>query len=131
MFYISAYFEANRDEYYERLTAASRDGDWTGWCLFFLKAIQNQAEENQRKASEILNLYAELKPKIAELTRSQYANHALDWMFAHPIFRSADFIKSAGIPKATANRILAILKNESVIGEMESGSGRRATVYAF
>jgi Fic family protein len=131
MFYISAYFEANRDEYYERLTAVSRDGDWTGWCLFFLKAVQHQAEENQRKASEILNLYAELKPKIAELTRSQYAIHALDWMFAHPIFRSTDFIKSAGIPKATANRILAILKNESVIGEMESGSGRRATVYAF
>lgn len=37
MFYISAYFEKNRDEYYEKLLAISRDSDWTGWCAFFLK----------------------------------------------------------------------------------------------
>ena len=43
MFYISAYLEANRDEYYDRLLAVSRDGDWTGWCAFFLGAIQQQA----------------------------------------------------------------------------------------
>jgi len=34
-FYISAYFEQHRDEYYERLRGVSRDGDWTGWCEFF------------------------------------------------------------------------------------------------
>ncbi|MCJ7594438.1 MAG: Fic family protein [Desulfobacterales bacterium] len=43
MFYISAYLEARRDEYYERLLAVSRDGDWTGWCVFFLKALTEQA----------------------------------------------------------------------------------------
>ena len=48
MFYISAFFEAHRDEYYERLRAVSRDGDWTGWSEFFLKAVQIQAEENLR-----------------------------------------------------------------------------------
>ena len=35
MFYISAYFERNRDEYYERLLAISRDGNWSDWCVFF------------------------------------------------------------------------------------------------
>lgn len=35
MFYISAYFEANRNEYYERLLAISREDDWSGWCGFF------------------------------------------------------------------------------------------------
>ena len=30
MFYISAYFEAHRDEYYDGLLAVSRDEDWTG-----------------------------------------------------------------------------------------------------
>ena len=39
-------FERNRNEYYERLLAISRDDDWTGWCVFFLKAIQIQALEN-------------------------------------------------------------------------------------
>ncbi len=35
MFYISAFFEAHRDEYYERLLSISRDNDWTNWCVFF------------------------------------------------------------------------------------------------
>jgi Fic family protein len=131
MFYVSAYMEANRDEYYERLTAVSRDGDWTGWCRFFLQAVQNQAEDNQTKACEILNLYAELKPRIAELTRSQYAIHALDWMFAHPIFRSTDFMASARIPEPTARRILSLLKKNNILREFGPGGGRRATVYSF
>jgi hypothetical protein len=30
MFYISAYFEAHRDVYYERLLAITRENDWNG-----------------------------------------------------------------------------------------------------
>lgn len=44
-FYISAYLEARREEYYERMLAVSRDGDWTGWCVFFLKALTEQADD--------------------------------------------------------------------------------------
>ena len=29
-----------------RLLAVSRDGDWTGWCGFFLRAIIEQAGTN-------------------------------------------------------------------------------------
>jgi len=57
IFYISAFLEANRDEYCQRLHAVSRDGDWTGWYLFFLRAIQIQAEENLRKTRAILAVY--------------------------------------------------------------------------
>lgn len=131
MFYASAYLEANRDAYYEHLLAVSRDGDWTGWCRFFLEAVRIQAEENQRKAADILSLYGELKPCIVELTRSQYAIHALDWMFERPIFSSTDFISSAQIPGPTARRILALLKKNDILLEVKQGLGRRAAVYAF
>ena len=36
MFYLSDYLETNRQEYCDRLLAVFRDGDWTGWCDFFL-----------------------------------------------------------------------------------------------
>src|SRR3546814_19100992 len=51
-FYLSEYLESHRDEYYDRLLAVSRDGDWTGWCEFFLRAIVAQAEANQLKAQD-------------------------------------------------------------------------------
>ena len=131
MFYISAFFETHRDEYYERLLAVSRDGDWTGWCRFFLTATTEQARENQQKASEILSLYEEMKQRIVAMTHSQYAILALDWLFARPIFRSADFVESGGIPRPTARRILTVLKDETVIIPMVQASGRRSAVFAF
>lgn len=131
MFYLSAYLEARRDEYYERLLAVSRDGDWTGWCRFFLEATQRQAEENHRKASEILALYESMKPRLRELTRSQYGVQALDWMFERPIFKSSDFVASAGIPAPTARRILRLLQEHAVLRAMTPARGRRPAILGF
>ncbi|MDB5864375.1 MAG: Fic family protein [Betaproteobacteria bacterium] len=69
MFYLNAYFEANRDEHYDRLLAVSRHDDWTGWCRFFLEGVRVQAEENQRKAKAILDLYESMKKQVTELVR--------------------------------------------------------------
>lgn len=132
MFYLSAYLEANRDAYYDQLLAVSRDGDWTKWCRFFLLGIREQAEQNLSKAKAILELYDRLKPAVVDLTRSQYAIHALDWIFSRPIFKSTDFIASAEIPAATARRLLAVLRTESlVLRELVPGRGRRAGSYVF
>lgn len=80
MFYISGWLEAHRDEYYDRLLAVSRDGDWTGWCAFFIEALRAQAELNLNRAQAIRTLYDELKLRLPELTRSQDAVRALEWI---------------------------------------------------
>lgn len=131
MFYISAYFEARRDAYYDALLAVSRDDDWTGWCTFFLGAVQSQAEDNLGKAQGILALYEEMKRRVPEMTRSQYAIRALDWIFERPIFRTTDFLTTAGLPEPTARRILGVLQNEEVLRVLLPASGRRAAVLAY
>ena len=130
-FYLSAYFEQNRDAYYERLLAVSRDGDWTGWVAFFLQALIVQAEANQQKAERILTLYNERKDWIAQVTRSQYAVRALDWMFARPIFKTSDFVETSDIPAPTAGRILRVLRDAGLLRELRPAAGRRAAVLAF
>lgn len=131
MFYVSGFLEAHRDEYYERLLAVSRDGDWTGWCRFFLRAIKSQAEENQQKAIKILALYERMKREVVDLTRSQYAIHALDWIFGRPIFKSSDFVGSAGIPEPTAKRIVPALREAGILRVLVEASGRRAATLCF
>jgi Fic family protein len=131
MFYISAYFEARRDEYYDGLLSVSRDGDWTGWCRFFLAAVRDQAERNHAKAVEILDLYKDLKPRVSALTRSAHAVRALDFIFERPIFRSSDFVREAGIPKPTAHRILSLLREARLLKVVSRGGGRRADTLAF
>jgi len=131
MFYISAYLEEKRDEYYDRLLSVSRDGDWTGWCAFFLEALRKQAEENLKKTKAILELYDRLKIQMVELTHSQYAIHALDWIFDKPIFRSSDFVESSEIPAPTARRIIGVLRDEDFLKTLLEASGRRSAIYAF
>ena len=131
VFYISAYFEARRDTYYDGLLGVSRDGDWTGWCRFFLDAVRVQAEENLTKAKGILSLYDAMKAGVPTMTRSQYAIAALDWIFGHPIFKSTFFVADAGIPKPTARRILNVLCREGILRVIVPGSGRRAGILVF
>lgn len=131
MFYISAWLEAHRDEYYDRLLAVSRDDDWTGWCGFFLEAVRTQAEENLRLTQAILHLYDELKLRLPAMTRSQYAIHALEWLFQRPVFKASDFVQGAGIPEPTARRFLGVLKENSIVKDLREASGRRAAVLAF
>jgi len=130
-FYLSEYLESHRDEYYDRLLAISRDGDWTGWCEFFLRGLITQAETNQTKATAILDLYRVRKDWIADVTHSQYAVRALDWMFSRPIFKSSDFVESADIPRPTATRILRIVRDNGLLREVRPAAGRRAAVFAF
>ena len=131
MFYISAFFEANRDEYYEKLLSISRDDDWTSWCSFFLRAVTEQAEENQKKARAILDLYEELKSKVIDLTRSPYAIHALDFIFARPIFKSSDFKNFQEVGTSTARRILLVLRDNDILVTLRESSGSNPAVYAF
>ena len=130
-FYISAWFEAHRDAYYEGLLSVSRDNDWTGWCRFFLQAVQAQAEDNLARAEGILDLYEDLKQRVAALTRSRYAIPALDWIFERPIFGSADFAAGTGAAPRTARRILDVLCENGILRVVLPGAGRRTAVLAF
>ncbi len=130
-FYLSEYLESHRDEYYDRLLAVSRNDDWTGWCVFFLNAIIEQAGINQGKAQDIHALYNRRKEWVVEETRSQYGGRALDWVFSRPIFRASDFVAHADIPEPTAKRILRLMRERGLLREMQPASGRRAAVLAF
>jgi len=130
-FYISAFLESHRDEYYDRLLAVSRDDDWTGWCAFFLTALIEQAESNQAKALAILELYRRKKDWFAEVTHSHHAVRALDWFFSRPIFKTSAFVSEAGIPKPTASRILRLARDHGLLRDLQVARGRRPAIVAF
>ena len=131
MFYISAYFEANRETYYERLLAVSRDNDWTGWCSFFLEAVKYQADDNLTKTQGILDLHDDLKRRIDDATRSRHAIRALDWIFQWPVFSSPKFVAGTHIPAPSAHRILADLQTHGILEKLSTASGRRPSFFAF
>lgn len=131
VFYLSGYFEERRSAYYEGLLAVSSDDDWTGWCLLFLEAVRSQAEINLTKAQGILDLYEETVPRLTAMTRSPNSIQALRWLFGRPVFRSADFAATAGLPPRTAHRLLRVLLEAGLLTTVTAGNGRRAAVLGF
>ena len=131
MFYISAFLEANRPEYYDKLKDISDNNSWEEWITFFLKAVINQANRNTDKAQQILELYNNMKQKIVDYTHSQYALQALDGLFTIPIFSSRDFQNHSDIPKASSARIINVLKDEGVITTIEEARGSKPALYQF
>ena len=131
MFYISSFLEQRREEYYDRLLAVSRDGNWTGWCMFFLEAVHSQAAMDEEKALAILQLYNEKKLELVALTHSQYSILALDWVFERPIFKSSDFVASSRIPAPTARRMLSLFRENGLLTTLVDAAGRKSAVYGF
>jgi len=131
MFYLSEYLESHRELYYARLRGISQEGDWTAWLEFFLDAIVQQARSNTERVRGILKLYDQMKQRVAELTRSQYALQVLDVLFDRPIFQSSDFVQRSGIPQQSASRFLRSLRNDNVLHTLREASGRQPAVLAF
>lgn len=130
-FYVSGYFEQNKDEYIERMRAVSADGDWTEWAVFFLKALNAQALENLETAEAIQALYERMREEFREVLKSQWSNHALDFAFANPYFRNNVFTSTSGIPAPTANRFTRSLVDRGLLRTIVPSAGRRPAMYAF
>jgi Fic family protein len=61
LLYLSAYFEGNREEYYNELHNVSMTGGWDSWLLFFLKGVTEQADDAIRRAHLVLDIYDRYK----------------------------------------------------------------------
>ncbi|WP_020146050.1 Fic family protein [Thioalkalivibrio sp. ALJ15] len=130
-FYVSRYFEEHKDEYVARLREISANGNWEGWCCFFLDAVRAQARSNTDVARSIRDHYEAMKVRFAEVLGSRYSVLALDYLFTWPVFRNSHFTRSAGIPRQTAARFTRVLLEEGLLQPVREAAGRRSAVYRF
>ena len=66
LLYLSYHFKLHRVEYYDRLTAVRRSGDWEGWVRFFLRGVATTAAEATDTAERIFMLREEHRAAVIE-----------------------------------------------------------------
>lgn len=130
-FYMSDYLEANRAEYYHRLQAISKNGDWNGWITFFLNGVVEQAQKTVGQAKSTLDLYEKMKPIIVKATNSVHAGTTQDFIFSNPIFSNTAFYQLSGIGKRTLIRLLKELEQQRIVEISKPGTTRIPTLYEF
>lgn len=131
VFYLSEYFESHREEYIDCLNALHQDPTaWESWLLFFLRAVDEQARENMRRAAAMQRLYKELQTEFPNVTNSASCGLLLDAIFESPIFSKP--IISARIHEvntATIHRMINSLLDAGILHMRTNGAGRRAATY--
>lgn len=130
-FYVSGYFEENKDEYIDTMRRVSETGNWDDWCSFFLRAIEQQAIRNLEIAENIRTLYEEMKQIFSDVLSSKWSVTALDFVFTNPVFRNNKFTSHSGMSAATAARFTRTLLDNDIIQTVEAASGRRPALYSF
>jgi Fic family protein len=132
MFYLSAYLEAYRAEYYARLRALNGIETWQAWIAFFLEAVTRQARLNSDKAHGILELYGRLKREALALTRSQYAVPFLDHLFHQPVFAPSDLLPFDDMPsKPVVMELTRKFRQAGILTVIREARGRRGQILAL
>jgi len=104
---------------------------WRGLKAQSLEAILSQANENLNKAQAIRQLYDETTRRIVEITHSQYAVYASEFLFRSPIFKTSDFYSQPSMTPASGRRMLNLLQEKGFFREIRPASGRRPAILAY
>lgn len=104
LLYLSAYFERNRTQYYEKLLGVSQRGDWPGWIKLFLKAIADESRDAIDNSKAVLSLLDDYRRRVEQKRPSLYVFKLLDLISRNPyisISRAAQSLKTS-FPTAKA-----------------------------
>ncbi len=127
LLYLSAWFESRRDEYYDRLLAVTRRGDWEGWLLYFLRGVDRQAKDVVARIRHIGTLVERWKGELAG-ARSVFVARALDLFSMRPFWSLPGLAAALDTTYTTAQRTLRRLEVAGIVEPV--GAGRRNRIYA-
>jgi Fic family protein len=128
LLYLSHYLKQNRAEYYDRLTAVRLQGDWEGWLRFFLRGVQEVADEATSTARSILSL-REANRELIQNRAGVNGLRLLDLLFERPLV-NVNLIKDhLGIAFATANNLVAQFEEAGLL--IEITGAKRSRVFSY
>ena len=85
LLYLSAYFERNRQDYYDLLLAISQKGNWQDWITFFLKGVEEQAQDTIWRIKKLQDLHAEWRSRLGVSRANANTVWLLEHLFENPV----------------------------------------------
>ncbi len=118
LLYLSAFFEAHRLEYYDRLLAVSQRGDWEGWLAFFLTAVSTEAADASARVERLQALRADYRSQLETERAAARLLQALDVLFERPVLNIRQMEAALGVRYRTAQRYIEKLEQLGMVREI-------------
>jgi Fic family protein len=130
MLYLSLYFKARRQQYYDLLQSVRDRGDWQNWIRFFLTGLLETADEAVGTAREILGLFEEDRTQIRSLGRTAGSMLRVhDLLQRRPIIGVAAASRELKLTHPTVMKALTNLQRHKIVREITGR--RRGRLFAY
>lgn len=122
LLYLSAFFERNRDQYYDLLLDVSRKGAWENWIIFFLHAVEVRSKDAVARSDRLLDLWQGYRDRLQEARASALLLQLVDYLFESPAVTNPMATKKLGVtPRSTQLNIDKLIAS----GILEEITGRK------
>ncbi len=129
LLYLSHYFKRHRIEYYDRLMAVRRGGDWEGWVQFFLRGVVQTAQEATETAEMLFELRESHRNLILDNNLGQSGLRLLSHLFQQPLININLAASMSETSFPTASRLVTRFEK---LGLLEEITGRkRSRVFRY
>lgn len=125
LLYLSAYFEAHRQAYYDHLLAVSQHGDWQGWLNYFLEGVRSQAVDAILRVRRLQELRSDYRSQFQIARAAARLLEVVDWLFERPVFTISQVSDMLGVNFPTAQRYVQQLEAASIVHEITGKARNR------
>ncbi|MEZ6085893.1 MAG: Fic family protein [Phycisphaerae bacterium] len=129
--YLSFYFKRHRDLYYEMLQG-TRNGDWTIWLKFFLKAIAEVSNEATETARRIVSLRERHRAAIVQNFGRSAANGLtiLQSLYSQPYVSVNEIAEQAKVSFTAASSLMNRFVENGILFEITGQARNRRFCYS-
>ncbi len=114
LLYLSAFFEATRSEYYDRLNGVSFDGAWEPWLEYFLNGVARQSEDAAGRAERINTELASWRRSVTG-SGTKVPAAVVDLLAENPYWTVKGIAAKLGVAYTTAQRAVQRLERLGVL----------------
>jgi len=125
LLYLSVYFEAHRQEYYDHLLAVSQCGAWEAWLRFFLRGVAEQSRDAVLCAGQLQVLRAQYHQRFQTVRAAARLLQVVDLLFIRPILGIPQVAEALGVSHQSASRYVKTLETEGVLREITGQARNR------
>ena len=113
--YLSRYIIEHKQEYYELLAGVSQQGNWEGWLLYMLRAVESTARLTYQKVNDILEAKEAVLTAIQENSSIRRPEQLADAIFSQPYTKVNHLTESGLYAENTARNYLNELAKLQVL----------------
>lgn len=126
LLYLSGYFEAKREAYYDLLTGVSEGGEWHPWILYFLEGVINQSRDALTRVERVNRLRDDWNRSLTTRLSSNIMQ-LLDRLMANPFITVKGAEKDLKVAFTTAQRAIDVLVERKILTQTDDA--KRGRVY--